>query len=57
MLIAMQYNGYLIISILIGAFLGRLLFDWGQYRVVLGQTQEPPRKGTAVEEGATKCCG
>ncbi|KAL4932493.1 copper transporter family protein [Aspergillus undulatus] len=37
MLIAMHYNGYMIISIFIGAFLGKLFFDWGVYRVVLGQ--------------------
>ncbi|KAL4875255.1 Ctr copper transporter family-domain-containing protein [Aspergillus karnatakaensis] len=54
MLIAMYYNGYMIISILIGAFLGKLFFDWGQYRVVLGQTQGPAEK---VQEEATKCCG
>ncbi|KAL2869061.1 copper transporter family protein [Aspergillus lucknowensis] len=39
MLIAMSHNGYMIISLLIGAFLGKFFFDWGQYRVVLGGTQ------------------
>ncbi|KAL4804126.1 Ctr copper transporter family-domain-containing protein [Aspergillus unguis] len=57
MLIAMYYNGYMIISIFIGAFLGKLFFDWGQYRVVLGQTQGPVPQVNRVEEEATKCCG
>lgn len=62
MLIAMYYNGYMIISIFIGAFLGKLFFDWGQYKVVLGQTQgpaavSPQAKTTVVEDDATKCCG
>ncbi|OCT53163.1 Copper transport protein ctr4 [Cladophialophora carrionii] len=30
MLLAMYYNGYIIISILIGAFLGALVFNWDQ---------------------------
>ncbi|KAL3438212.1 Ctr copper transporter family-domain-containing protein [Aspergillus tetrazonus] len=55
MLIAMYYNGYMIISIFIGAFLGKLFFDWGQYKVVLGQTQGPA--AAKVEEEVTKCCG
>ncbi|KAL3481375.1 Ctr copper transporter family-domain-containing protein [Aspergillus californicus] len=58
MLVAMQYNGYMIFSILIGTFLGKLFFDWGQYKVVLGQTNGPvPAKIGVVEEEATKCCG
>ncbi|KAL2793089.1 Ctr copper transporter family-domain-containing protein [Aspergillus keveii] len=57
MLIAMYYNGYTIISIFIGAFLGKLFFDWGQYRVVLGQTQGPKQATVQVQEEATKCCG
>ncbi|KAL4945737.1 hypothetical protein BDV06DRAFT_184075 [Aspergillus oleicola] len=69
MLIAMYYNGYMIISIFIGAFLGKLFFDWGQYKVVSGQGQVtqglggpgpmplPQTKVSVVEEEATKCCG
>lgn len=57
MLIAMYYNGYMIISIFIGAFLGKLFFDWGQYRVVLGQLPGPSQKGGMVQDEATKCCG
>ncbi|KAL5335055.1 Ctr copper transporter family-domain-containing protein [Aspergillus crustosus] len=57
MLIAMYYNGFMILSIFAGAFLGKLFFDWGQYKVVLGQTQGVPAKVAVVEEEATKCCG
>ncbi|KAL2832623.1 Ctr copper transporter family-domain-containing protein [Aspergillus cavernicola] len=57
MLIAMYYNGFIIISIFIGAFLGKLFFDWGQYKVVLGQTQGPAPPKVGVVEEATKCCG
>ncbi|KKK12679.1 hypothetical protein ARAM_003363 [Aspergillus rambellii] len=57
MLIAMYYNGYMIISIFLGAFLGKFLFDWGQYRIVLGQTPGPAGSNMVVEEEATKCCG
>lgn len=28
MLLAMYYNGYIIISIIIGAFLGAFIFSW-----------------------------
>lgn len=57
MLIAMYYNGYMIISIFIGAFLGKLFFDWGQYRVVLGQPQGLPPQANVVQDETTKCCG
>jgi copper transporter 1 len=43
MLFAMYYNGYIIISILVGAFLGGLLFTWEKVGV------EQPE--------ATVCCG
>ncbi|KAL4914365.1 Ctr copper transporter family-domain-containing protein [Aspergillus aurantiobrunneus] len=57
MMIAMHYNGYMVISILIGAFLGKLFFDWGQYTAVLGQGQGPPAKAAVVGQETTKCCG
>lgn len=33
MLLAMYYNGYLIISIIIGAWLGAFVFSWGNLDV------------------------
>lgn len=57
MLIAMYYNGYIIISIFIGAFLGKLLFDWGDYRVVLGPDIGNDSVKSHSREEATKCCG
>ncbi|KAF7590024.1 hypothetical protein BBP40_003412 [Aspergillus hancockii] len=58
MLIAMHYNGYMIISIFIGAFLGKLFFDWGQYRVFVGQSQgQVVLLNTGLQDETTKCCG
>ncbi|KAI9368647.1 Ctr copper transporter family-domain-containing protein [Aspergillus egyptiacus] len=57
MLVAMSYNGYMIISILIGTFLGKLFFDWGQYKVVLGPTQGVALSKVGEVDEATKCVG
>ncbi|EMR84400.1 putative ctr copper transporter family protein [Botrytis cinerea BcDW1] len=46
MLLAMYYNGYIIISIIIGAFLGAFVFSW-----------EPIDLRPNVNEEATVCCG
>lgn len=47
MLLAMYYNGYIIICIFIGAFLGAFFFSW-----------EPIGTGEAPDATAvTKCCG
>ncbi|KAI1414999.1 Ctr-domain-containing protein [Hypoxylon sp. FL1857] len=48
MLLAMYYNGYIIICIFIGAFIGSLIFQWD----ILGGRQQI----TAARE-ATVCCG
>ncbi|KAI0158209.1 putative high affinity copper protein [Xylariaceae sp. FL1272] len=52
MLLAMYYNGFVIISIFIGAYIGSFIFQWEQ----IG-----PRSDCAVESGeireATGCCG
>src|SRR5690606_34496815 len=65
MLLAMYYNGYVIISILIGALIGKFLCDWltVQFEIhggdeeedVDGFTDEVPRQHGV--EDATVCCG
>ncbi|KAF2759069.1 Ctr copper transporter [Pseudovirgaria hyperparasitica] len=49
MLLAMYYNGYLIICIFIGAFLGNFAFNWES--IPLGGGEGRPA------EDATVCCG
>ncbi|KAF7959077.1 hypothetical protein EAE96_002594 [Botrytis aclada] len=46
MLLAMYFNGYIIISIIIGAFLGAFVFSW-----------EPISLRSDFNEEATVCCG
>jgi solute carrier family 31 (copper transporter), member 1 len=46
MLLAMSYNGYIIICILIGAFLGAFIFSWD----TIGIEQTP-------QDDPTVCCG
>ncbi|KAI5467476.1 Ctr copper transporter family-domain-containing protein [Mariannaea sp. PMI_226] len=48
MLLAMYYNGYIIICIFIGAFLGAFVFQW--------ETLSAGR-GTSAAHEATVCCG
>ncbi|KAL2266663.1 hypothetical protein VTJ83DRAFT_6015 [Remersonia thermophila] len=61
MLLAMYYNGYIIISILIGALLGKFLCDWMTRTVVVGGAAcTPPGKqtsGATVVDEPTVCCG
>ncbi|KAK3311090.1 putative high affinity copper protein [Chaetomium strumarium] len=59
MLLAMYYNGYIIICILIGALLGKFLCDWMTCKVVIGQPGADA-KGSAAAAGIdepTVCCG
>ncbi|KAL2138635.1 hypothetical protein VTI28DRAFT_6479 [Corynascus sepedonium] len=61
MLLAMYYNGYIIICILIGALLGKFLCDWMTRTVVIGvETGGADVKraggGAAIDE-PTVCCG
>ncbi|KIW25042.1 uncharacterized protein PV07_10715 [Cladophialophora immunda] len=49
MLLAMYYNGYIIICIIIGAFLGCFIFSWDQLLT------EPKEKPEAAD--ITGCCG
>ncbi|KAL2421263.1 High-affinity copper transporter ctrC [Exophiala dermatitidis] len=55
MLLAMYYNGYIIISIFLGAFLGKFLCDWTVHHVPIAGVLDDARGG-AVEE-PTVCCG
>ncbi|KAH9861875.1 hypothetical protein J1614_011628 [Plenodomus biglobosus] len=50
MLLAMYYNGYFIICIFIGAFLGYFIFGWESLTVARGGNDR-------MEENATVCCG
>lgn len=50
MLLAMYYNGYFIICIFIGAFLGYFIFGWQSLTVGRGGNGR-------MEEDATVCCG
>ncbi|EKG20796.1 Ctr copper transporter [Macrophomina phaseolina MS6] len=51
MLLAMYYNGYLIICIFIGAFLGAFIFSWESVEVAVGDS------GIGAQEDPTVCCG
>lgn len=54
MLLAMYFNGYIIISIILGAGIGKFLCDWMVHRVVLGG--EDDAKAQGIDE-PTVCCG
>lgn len=54
MLLAMYFNGYIIISIVIGAGLGKFLCDWLSCTIVLDSEEEEP-KAEGIEE-PTVCC-
>ncbi|KAF2970734.1 hypothetical protein GQX73_g2751 [Xylaria multiplex] len=56
MLIAMAFNGYVIIVIIIGAGFGKFVCDWMTQKVVVGATTTPLTKSSESEE-ATMCCG
>ncbi|KAL5392837.1 hypothetical protein DPSP01_000534 [Paraphaeosphaeria sporulosa] len=50
MLLAMYYNGYIIICIFIGAFLGFFVFGWESFNVSQGGKDR-------MQEEVTVCCG
>jgi copper transporter 1 len=50
MLLAMYYNGYMIICIFIGAYLGYFIFGWESFSVGQGAKDR-------MEENVTVCCG
>jgi solute carrier family 31 (copper transporter), member 1 len=62
MLLAMYFNGYIIISIFIGALLGKFLCDWESIKIPVGAPNTGTQgNATAVKGGAqeelTYCCG
>ncbi|KAI8949241.1 ctr copper transporter [Xylaria longipes] len=57
MLIAMAFNGYVIIVIIIGAGFGKFVCDWMTQKVVIGGMTSPPTKSLESSEDVTMCCG
>ncbi|KAF9771760.1 hypothetical protein IL306_010578 [Fusarium sp. DS 682] len=56
MLLAMYFNGYVIISIFIGAGLGKFFCDWLVVRIDVESLSAPEDKAKGIEE-TTVCCG
>ncbi|KAI1339405.1 copper transport protein ctr4 [Xylariaceae sp. FL0016] len=58
MLIAMSFNGYVIICIVLGATIGKFLSDWMTQKVVIGTGGQESKEtqGLGAEE-TTMCCG
>ncbi|KAK4222749.1 putative high affinity copper protein [Podospora fimiseda] len=59
MLLAMYYNGYVIISIMIGALLGKFICDWMTKTVVItagGEALVKNGNASGIDE-PTVCCG
>lgn len=50
MLLAMYYNGYFIICIFIGAYLGYFIFGWESFNIGQGGKDR-------MQENVTVCCG
>lgn len=55
MLLAMYFNGYIIISIFIGAALGKFLCDWTSIKIPVGVTSSTEQAKN--DEELTYCCG
>jgi copper transporter 1 len=56
MLLAMYFNGYIIICIFIGAGLGKFFCDWMAKTIVLGQEGGVGQDAAGIDE-PTVCCG
>jgi copper transporter 1 len=58
MLIVMSYNGYVFISVLLGAVLGKFLCDWLVVRIPYQQVgdEKDVRKSSIGASGPTGCC-
>ncbi|TDZ38197.1 Copper transport protein CTR4 [Colletotrichum spinosum] len=56
MLLAMYFNGYIIISIIVGAGLGKFVTDWLTYTAHVGEGGALPAKKTTGIEEPTVCC-
>jgi len=64
MLLAMYYNGYIIICIIIGAGIGKFVCDWMTQTIILNNDEEDsvaggnaPGTGAAGIEEPSVCCG
>ncbi|CEH15985.1 Copper transporter [Ceraceosorus bombacis] len=58
MLLAMYFNGFIILSIILGAGLGKLICDWETLQITLDQADiaKEDRAATTCED-PTVCCG
>ncbi|KAI0205319.1 ctr copper transporter [Astrocystis sublimbata] len=57
MLIAMAFNGYVIIVIIIGAGFGKFVCDWMTQKIAVGGATSSATKSLESSEEATMCCG
>jgi copper transporter 1 len=57
MLLVMHFNGYIFISIILGAVLGKFLCDWMVVRIPYNQVSEKDERRSSIEAaGPTGCC-
>lgn len=57
MLLIMYYNGYIFISVILGAILGKFLCDWMVVRIPYGNPDEKEERRTSTAAaGPTGCC-
>lgn len=56
MLMAMYFNGYMIICIFIGAGLGKFVCDWLEVRIDLDGGREDDKQAKGIDEPSV-CCG
>jgi copper transporter 1 len=58
MLLVMGFNGYIFVSIILGAVLGKFLCDWMVVRIPYGgQVNEKDTRRSSIEAaGPTGCC-
>jgi copper transporter 1 len=53
----MYYNGYIFISVILGAILGKFLCDWMVVRLPYGgEGEKDERRGSVGAAGPTGCC-
>ncbi|KAI0163830.1 ctr copper transporter [Xylariaceae sp. FL1272] len=57
MLIAMAFNGYVIVSIILGAGVGKFSFDWMTQKILVGRNHGPLANGVETNSEPTVCCG
>jgi copper transporter 1 len=56
MLLAMYFNGYIIISIFLGAGLGKFLCDWTTFRIPLVGLGQGDGSKVVGNDNLTFCC-